>query len=184
MKSLHVLILILGVVMAIVVGWFLDTREVISKTSPLEVPDNIDYYLTGVKFKAFDQDGNPQYELRSPYLEHFIREDRSDLNQPDIEYYTENQRWQILARQGSLHHPTEIIKLSDQVTMQRFDENDPIHLEAELIEFNPKQDLVRIPQNLILKTDELYLQAESAVLDMLNKRHQLHRVQASYRRGV
>ncbi len=184
MKGFHIFILVIGVAIAVSIGWFFDTRPVISKTSELKVPDNIDYYLSGVHFKAFDQDGNPQYILQSPYLEHFIREDRSDINQPAIQYYSDDQRWHILARQGSLHHPTEIFQLSHQVEMQRLDEIDPIQLEAELMEFNPKQDLVNIPQSLTLKTDELQLQAESAIFDLQNKRHQLNRVQASYQRGA
>jgi len=184
MKLLHIILLILGVVVAIGIGWFFDTQPAITKTSELEVPDNIDYYLTGAKFKAFDSNGQPHYELKSPYLEHFIREDRSDLNKPEIHYFKDNQSWHILAQQGSLYHPTELLKLSQQVKMQRLDELDPLQLEAELMEFDPNRNLVNIPQALTLKTDELLLHAHSAVFDIHNKRYQLQRVKATYQRGA
>jgi len=182
MKLFHFLLIIIGMMVAVGVGWFYDQRPAVPQESQLQVPDNIDYYLSAVNYRAFDAQGNTRYQLQSPYLEHFIREDRSDLSQPDLQYFKDSSPWHITAKKGSLQHQNELFRLSQQVNMRRVDPLDSMLLKSELVELDSKNDVVRIPQPLTLESTDLKLQADSATMDMKHKQHQFHRVKSVYQR--
>jgi LPS export ABC transporter protein LptC len=182
-KTFHFLLLIIGMMVAVGVGWFIDNQPELDSENTLQVPDNIDYYLARINYRAYDAQGQTSYHLKSPYLEHYIREDRSQFTQPDLHYYKDATPWHITAEKGSLQHQTELFRLQEAVKMRRIDELAPLLLASELLEFDPSRDTITIPQYLTIDTDELELRADSAVMDMKNKRHQFDRVKAIYQRG-
>ncbi len=183
MRLFHVLLMIIGMISAVTVGWFYDNRPILTRVSTLQVPDNIDYYLSAVKYRSLDELGKTRYQLQSPYLEHYIREDRSLITHPDIHYFIDTGPWHIRAQQGELLHKTDQITLTEQVSLQRIDAQDPMQLQSDRVEFNPQSDTIHIPNALTVKTDELNLQADSALMNMKHKRHQFNRVKSIYRRG-
>lgn len=180
MKSSYIFLIFFALIAALTAGWFIESRPAVVITNSLEVPDNIDYYLAEVNYRVFNDSGEPSYQLQAPYLEHFIREDLSQITQPDIQYYAENNQWQMTADQGTLKHEKEILELSQQVRLKRVDLNNPLLLTSELMVFTPNDEQLEIPQKLQVKTNDLELQADSALMDIKNNRHEFHHVKAIY----
>jgi len=181
MKQRFLFIFMLTLVVAVVAGWFFDRKNLPIVQNPLQIPDNIDYYLTEVKIKTFDQQGSPSYQLNSPYLEHFVREDISIIQQPDIRYFDTNADWIITADQGKLMHKSETVELHRKASIQRNQIRGSMHLTSEQMIFNPDQETVKLPVALRMQNENLDLKAQSAMLDMKNEHHVFQGVNATYR---
>ncbi len=180
MKLRFLLMFIVTLIGAIIAGWFFDRQHLSIVQNPLQIPDNIDYYLSGVKLKTFNQQGTPGYQLNSPYLEHFVREDISIIQQPDIRYFSDSADWLMAAEQGKLIHREDIIELQQKASIKRNQINSSMHLTSEQMIFNPDQETVELPVALRMQKDQLDLKAQSALLDMKHEHHVFQRVNAIY----
>jgi LPS export ABC transporter protein LptC len=180
MKLRFLLMFIVTLVGAIVAGWFFDRQNLPIVQNQLQIPDNIDYYLSGVKLKTYNKQGSPGYQLNSPYLEHFVREDISLIQQPDIRYFSADADWLMAANQGKLIHQEDIIELQQKASIKRNQLNSPMLLTSEQMIFNPDQETVELPVALRMKNNQLDLKAQSAMLDMKHEHHIFQRVNATY----
>lgn len=181
MKTRLLLLTLLGIAAALFSGWFIDNQKVVTATNPLQVPDNIDYYLAGVNYRAFNESGSPHMQLQTPYLEHYIREDISQLETPELQYFTDSGEWRLSAQQGSLQHASDVFELIDEARLRRVEPADALLLTTQKLIFRSRQEQLEVPQALQITTDGLQLQAANALMDMRNKRHEFFRVKAIYR---
>ncbi len=165
---------------ALVLGWLVDQREGEQVESDLEIPNNIDYYLAEVKMRTFDTEGTLNYRLHAPYLEHFVREDVSQIRQPVIDYLGGATPWEISAASARLQHQDETIELEQAVKVIRKDPGQPFELASSRMLFDPNREIATIPVTLTMTSDTLNLTANSARLDLQQGQHQFERVSATY----
>jgi LPS export ABC transporter protein LptC len=180
MKPQFLFLFLMMLIIAVVIGWFYNRQILPVAQNQLQIPDNIDYYLSGVKMKSFNEQGNTSYQLNSPFLEHYVREDISVIQQPDIHYFADNGDWSMSAREGKLIHKTDIYEFQQQVEIQRTHTSQAMQLTSEQMIFNPDKKTLKLPVALQMKTDRLDLHAASAMLDMKNEQHVFQRVNAIY----
>jgi LPS export ABC transporter protein LptC len=179
MKARFIFLVLSGTVIALVSGWLLDESRITTTQNPLEVPDNIDYYLTNVNFLAFNDQGDTRFRLQAPHLEHHIREDTSELTQPSLDYHADSGQWKLSADRGSFQHGSEIFQLRDQARIRRLNIN-PFTLDSTLFIFESQTERLTVPQALQIESPSLRLKAQSAVLNMKTSRHQFNGVMATY----
>lgn len=179
MKTRFALLVIAGTFIALGLGWFFDNQKVISTQNSLEVPDNIDYYLSSVNFLAYNEQGVTRFRLQTPYLEHHIREDTSQLTQPTLDYHVDSEQWELSANRGSYQHQPEIFELREQARISRLNAN-PFILNSELFILDTQTEHLTIPQDLRINSPTLKLSAQSAILDLKTSRYQFNRVMATY----
>lgn len=182
MKPWRQLAFISCLVIAAISGWFFEHSDKQQAEAPLEIPDNIDYYLVKSHWKGFNDQGLLQYQLRSPYLEHFLREDISMMTQPDILYHSDDANWSIQAENGKMQHKDETIELSSNVRIRRDNAEEPMLITSEHLRLEPTAELAHFDQPLQMDTPQLSLQAQSAVLQMERGQHLFNRVSAVYRK--
>ncbi len=180
MKPWQLLTAIIAIAGAVSLGWFFEPRPGLLTRAPLQVPDNIDYYLANFSYTALDEDGSPRFELKSPYLEHYIREDVSQIQQPFIVYQAEPHQWRASAKQGSLSHPQELLELQRQVDLQRTGEQPPLQLTTEVMILETRSDQIELPEALTITTDNMLLQAGNGSLDMHRNYFQFNQVRTTY----
>lgn len=180
MRIKYLLLVFGAVIIALGAGLLFDRRIDQVIQNPLQVPDNIDYYLARVNYQAFDEQGKISYQLQSPYLEHYIREDTSQLTEPQLRYYKADQQWKLDALSGRLNHPLEQLIFTEKVRMQRERNSSQLLLTTEKIIFSTQSELIEIPHALTLTTDTMKLQAANASLDIKHEQHQFQRVKAIY----
>jgi LPS export ABC transporter protein LptC len=180
MKFRFLFLFMSSLVVAIVVGWFFDRQSLPLVQNPLKIPDNIDYYLSGVKLKAYNEQGAPRYLLNTPYLEHFVREDISIIQQPDIRFFNNEADWMMTASKGKLIHQDETFELSQQASLQRQQTEQWLHITSEQMLFYPDQETIKMPVSMRMQSADLDLNADSAMLDMKNNHHVFQRVNATY----
>jgi len=104
-----VFITILG---AIAVGWVYQSSSKDKIARPeLEIPTDIDFFLSQLNYRVFNKSGNLDYQLQSPYLEHFIKDDISRIEHPMIRIYLASGDWKVKASRGSIIHQQEWVEL-------------------------------------------------------------------------
>lgn len=183
MKSSYLLITIMFISAALGIGWFFDNRLPKIAINTLEVPDNIDYYLSNLKYRSMNQQGSLHYQLKTPYLEHYIQQDTSHLQQPNLQFYGDNSTWFIQAETGRLQHKEEQFTLLKQVELKRDSPQQPMLLTTDLMVLQARDNLIQIPQSMTLIASNLKLQAKSAVLDMNKNSYQFEQVNATFKPG-
>ena len=176
-RSRRLLLYALLAIAALIAGRFVETPSPIVIKPREKPPDNIDFYLSGVDYRAMDRDGRLRYRLRSPLLEHYLREDISRVQQPAIEYRLPGKRWRLAARQGEMQHRQDRLLLQQGVRLQR-EGRRPMQLDTERLELQTEARIARLPESLRLESPGLQLEADSAVLQLGEGRYRFQRVRA------
>ncbi len=179
MKSNYILAIILFISIALVLGWFYDKKIPESSKNSLQVPDNIDYYLSNLKYRSMNPQGSTHYLLNSPYLEHYIQQDISHLKQPKMQFFGDKSDWSIQAEIGRLNHQEENFELEQQVKLTKSSQQSML-LTTHLMILKAQQNLIEIPQHMNVSGDNVELQAASAILNIDQNKFQFKRVKATY----
>ena len=173
MKSrLLIFVLVLGFI-AIAAGWIYES-QLSSRIKPakLEIPDNIDYFLTNMNYRAIGASGQLDYEFSSPRLEHRPLNDVSLIEVPALNIYRESVHWRVNALMGELQHGPNLLWLRQQVVMQKIGET-PFELQTESVRFDPENNLVSIDSSVLLKSPQTRTEADAAVFDLAGKIYRL-----------
>jgi len=174
-----VLVFVLGIG-AIAVGWVYESRlRSTIERADLIIPDNIDYYLTNLHYRAMKTDGNVDYEFNSPRLEHYPRNDVSIIEVPSLKIFGDREHWQVDATNGEFVHQDNILHLRDQVVMQRHG-NNPMQMYGESISFEPDRDLVTSDAKISMRSKQAHIEAEQAFFDLAGKVYRFNKTRATY----
>ena len=172
-------VLILGCV-AVAVGWIYETRlREDSSVLPLEIPDNIDYYLTGLHYRSMDTDGRPDFEFTSRRLEHRRKTDVSHIEAPSLRIFRSPADWRIDSQQAAYEHRNNLLHLERDVVMQR-DGDRPLQLFADRLSFAPDEDRVNTDSGIVMIDAAGRVEADSAVFDLAGEVFSLERARAVY----
>ena len=173
------IVLIAGLI-AIAVGWIYQSRfTTIETRSTLEIPSNIDYFMTNFKYRSIDQAGHLDFQFQSRYLEHYIKEDISRIEAPVVLAYRQNSNWRVEADTGEMYHEANTMLLRDNVVMQKLG-NDPMQVRSESFMFEPDRDLVIGDQGLVIESPNVRISADKGVFDLQNQVYKLKNTRAVY----
>ena len=162
---LLVLVIILGIC-AIALGWVYESRlRPEDEKTDLNIPSNIDYFLTNLHYRAMNIEGTLDYEFNSPRLEHYPGADVSTIEQPSVQIYRETDHWLVDALDGELLHGENILRLRNQVVIQKRGDN-PFQMYTESIRFEPDRDLVSSEAKVLIRSKQGQIEAEQAVFDL------------------
>ncbi len=180
MKSRFFIFVVVFGLIAIATGWVYESRL---RTKPdaagLEIPNNIDYFLTNLNYREIDADGNLDYEFSGSRLEHRPLNDVSHIQMPAVRIYRDADRWQVHAQRGELHHAENLLWLRRDVSMQKFGAI-PFELRTESIQFDPARDLVRSDSRVLMLSRQARIEADTAVFDLAGKVYRLGKTRAVY----
>ncbi len=174
-----IIILVLGLV-AIAAGWIYETRlREDTAAVPLEIPDNIDYYLTGLRYRSMNSDGRPDFEFTSRRLEHRRKTDISHIEAPSLRIFRNPADWQIDSQQAAYEHRGNLLHLERDVVLQRGGDR-PLQLLAERLSFDPDRDRVSADSGIVMLDGTSRIEADSAVFDLSGEIFSLQRARAVY----
>ena len=183
MKSRVLIFIIILGIGAVAVGWVYESRiRTRVETAELVIPDNIDYFLTDLKYRAMNESGNLDYEFSSRRLEHYPRNDVSFIETPSLQIYRDSDRWQVTAKRGEFQHRDNLLRLRDQVVMQKSGP-DPIEMLTESIRFEPDRNLVSSEARVLMLGEQSRIEAERAVFDLDARVYWLTNTRAIYYHG-
>jgi len=181
MKSrLLILIAVLGVG-AVLLGWVYETQlrsRVESRV--LEVPDNIDYFLANLNYRAIDTNGALEFAFQSPRLEHYPLDDVSHIESPALQIHGQRNGWEVAALEAEFHHADNLLRLRRQVVMYRTGA-DPLRLSTESLRFEPDRDLVSTEASVVIETGRGRIEADQASFDLAAGIYRFSRSRATYR---
>ncbi len=180
MKSrIFVLVIMLGIV-AVASGWIYESRlrPAVEKVE-LIIPDNIDYFLTNLRYRAMNVDGELDYEFQSRRLEHYPKTDISNIEVPSLQIYRSTDQWQLDAVNGEFLHQDNLLRLRQQVVIQKQGDH-PLQMYTESIRFEPDHDLVSTESSVLMRSKQTQIEAERAVFDLARKIYRFSKARATY----
>jgi len=176
---LSIFIVVLGLA-AVAIGWVYESQlRSQSEEAQWVIPDNIDYFLTNLRYRVMTPDGELDYEFRSRRLEHRPLTDVSHIEAPTLQIYSDGERWQVDAREGQFQHRDNLLQLRHEVVMRRGGEQ-PLQLSADSLSFAPDRDLVSAESNILLRTDNAVIEADTAIFDLESGHYNLTRTRSVY----
>jgi LPS export ABC transporter protein LptC len=179
-RPLTIITLVFAVLCAVAVGWIYEASSKKTLVQPeLEIPTDIDFFLSQMKYRVFNKTGSLNYQLQSAYLEHFIKDDISRIQQPLIHVYREGGDWQVEALSGDILHQQEWLRLDDNVLMQKMGA-DSIQVRSDSMLFKPDQNLVAIDAKVTIESDSAKISGDNAVFDLGNESYSLKNTRAIY----
>lgn len=165
---------------AIAVGWVYESSlRPGEKKASLEFPDDIDYFLTDLRYRTLKADGTLDFQFLSPRLEHFPRNDISRIELPSMQIYDDIDPWQIDALTGEYHHGNNLLQLNQQVVMQKQGPS-PMQVYTESISFEPDRDLVSTDSEILMVSPNARIRAQSAEFDLARKIYRFSKTRAIY----
>jgi lipopolysaccharide export system protein LptC len=180
MKSrLFIFVIIFGFV-AIAVGWVYETSlRPGEKKADLAFPDDIDYFLTNLRYRALKADGKLDFQFITPRLEHYPHNDVSSIEVPSMLVYNDIDPWQIDALTGEYQHGNNLLQLKQQVVMQKQGPS-PMQIYTESISFEPDRDLVSTDSEILMVSPQARIRAERAEFDLAGKVYRFSKARAIY----
>jgi len=181
MKSrLVIFVIILGFA-AIAIGWVYESNlRPGEKQASLLFPDDIDYFLTDMHYRALNADGKLDFEFLTPRLEHYPHNDVSSLETPSMRIHDPSSPWQIDALTGEYRHGNNLLQLNRQVVMQK-EGPSPMQIYTESISFEPDRDLVSTDVEILMISAQARIRADSAEFDLARKIYRFARSRSIYR---
>ena len=180
MKSRLIIFVIIFGFGAIAVGWVYETslRPGEEKAS-LVFPDDIDYFLTNLRYRSLKSDGKLDFQFFTPRLEHYPRNDISSIEIPSMQIYNDIDPWQIDALTGEYRHGNNLLQLNQQVVMQKQGPS-PMQVYTESISFEPDRDLVSTDSDILMIIPQARIRAESAEFDLARKIYRFSKTRTTY----
>ncbi len=170
----------IAVVGAIAVGWIYESRSKTTTVRPeLEIPTDIDYFLAELKYRIFNQAGSLDYQLRSPYLEHFARDDISRVKQPVVDVYRPGGDWRLKASRGEIFHQKNRLQLNDNVVMQKFGPR-PMQVRSQSMLFEPDRNRLSSEETVVIESGNARISGNNAVFDLQNEIYLLKNTRSVY----
>ena len=183
MKSRLLLLIVFLGIGAIAVGWVYESslRPPPDKASLL-IPDDIDYFLTNMRYRELDSDGQLAFQFHTPRLEHYPLDDVSSIERPSMRIFTETGSWQVDAQTGEHRHRENLLRLREQVVMRRQGDA-PMQVFTDSISFEPDRELVRAESDIVMISPDARIEAQRAEFDLGAKIYRFDRTRAVYRRA-
>jgi LPS export ABC transporter protein LptC len=181
MKSrLFLLIIFLGFG-AVAIGWVYESnlRPTQEKTSLL-FPDDIDYFLTNMRYRELNAAGELDFEFYTPRLEHYPLDDISNIELPSMQIVTDTGPWQVDAVTGEFRHQDNLLHLRQQVVMLKQGDA-PMQVYTESISFAPDKQLVRADSEILMLNGQARIRAQSAEFDLAEKVYRFDQTLSVYR---
>ena len=180
MKPIYIIFIIVFIAGAVAAGWVYQSQSRTTTARPeLEIPTDIDYFLAEVKYQIYDTTGALDYQLYSPYMEHFPLDDITRIKHPIVNVYRENGDWRVRARSGEMMHQQNILQLNHEVVMKRQGAN-PMQISSEAMVFDADRDLVTSDERVVIESDNAKISGDRAVFDLLNQVYSMKNTRAIY----
>jgi lipopolysaccharide export system protein LptC len=180
MKTPIAVVIIIATLVAIATGWVYESKTTVTRPD-LEIPSDIDYFLSEVKYQSMNDQGLLDFEMQSPYLEHLKVSNISLIEKPTMQIYREANNWQVESLTGKLFHEQNSLQLSQNVVMQRGGDN-PMLIRAEEMLFQPNLNLVSADKDIDIELTNAIIHGSEAVFDLKNKVYSLKNTRAIYYR--
>ncbi len=180
MKSrILILMVILGFA-AIAIGWVYESSlRPGEEKAEMVIPDDIDYFLTEVRYRALNEEGKLDFEFLTPRLEHYPHNNVSNIETPSMEVHRDLDPWQIDAINGEYRHADNLLQLTNQVVMQK-QGSSPMRIYSESVRFEPDRDLVTSDSETLMVSPRARIRAQRAEFDLARKIYRFDKTRAVY----
>jgi lipopolysaccharide export system protein LptC len=177
---LLILVTIIGFA-AVAVGWVYErSLRAPEEKADLVIPNDIDYFLTNMNYRALNAEGKLDFQFYTPRLEHFPHNNVSLIEVPSMQIETDTDPWLVDSLAGEYQHANNLLRLTQQVVMQRHGES-PMQIYTESIRFEPDRELVTAESDILTVVPRARIRADYAEFDLARKIYKFTRTRSVYK---
>ena len=166
---------------AVAVGWVYErSLRAPEERAEIAIPQDIDYFMTNMTYRALDANGKLDYEFYTPRLEHYPHDDVSRLQLPRFRIETETVPWLVDSKLGEYRHAANLLHLTRQVVMQRHGEA-PMQVFGDSVLFEPERELLTADSEITMLDARGRLVADQAEFDLARQVYRFTRARTVYR---
>jgi LPS export ABC transporter protein LptC len=166
---------------AIAVGWVYErSLRVPEEKARLSIPDDIDYFMTNMNYRALNSAGKVDFQFYTPRLEHYPHSDVSSLEVPWIRIETETVPWLVDSQAGEYQHANNLLHLTREVVMRR-EGDSPLQVFTDSIRFEPDREWVTADSEILMLQPNTRIVAEHGEFDLAGQVYKLKRARAVYK---
>lgn len=160
-RGLNILIILAS--LAAVSTWFLIAVQSSLQENPTQDEESPVLTIHGFHAIHLDESGYREYALTSSYVEQLPGEKGTTLEQPYVETYDKDQYqdWTMYAEQGWISHANDLIRLEQDVTINRPAVNAklPVTITTRNLLIRPDEDIVETIEPVRVETPSGILNA-------------------------
>ena len=166
---------------AIAAGWVYErSLRVPEARVELAIPQDIDYFMTNMNYRALNANGTLDFQFFTPRLEHYPHNDTSSLERPNIRIETDTVPWLVDSRAGEYQHASNLLHLTHDVVMQRHGD-EPIRIYSDSVHFEPDRELVTSDSEITMINPHTRLVADHAEFDLARQVYRFKRARTVYK---
>ena len=159
--------LIIVVTLALLSLWF---QELFKETPIIKAKKDShfpDYFMENFSLTSLNQQGEPAYIVNGQRLEHFADDNSAELQQPVIEFRSDQGHWSISANRATIYADETVIHLYENVQLRRMagDNRNPLSIDTEYLKIHTEDKIAETDQLAHLKTGDLELDTQGMVFD-------------------
>jgi lipopolysaccharide export system protein LptC len=104
---------------AMVTGWLMQNQGILTEQA-LPSPRGPDLFVNGMDLKVIGEDGNVHYRVQASRLEHFPYDDHSDLTDPFVQVFSQQQAiWDAQSEHGRVADQGDTVWLLGRAFINR-----------------------------------------------------------------
>lgn len=172
MAKLHYLMLLLLIIfLAIISGWVFESMEKLPVLTKEKLRHDPDYFLKNFTATTTNNKGQPAYQLKAKYLQHFPDDDSMEIQYPLFSFYENNiKTWTAQANEAQVTKNSKTINLKGDVILNQVSptgKNTPVvKLTADQLTIEPENKFAHTRSKVKMYKGENFIQSLGMKADM------------------
>jgi len=159
--------LIIVLALALLSFWF---QDLFKETPIVQIKKEThypDYFMENFSITSLNQQGKPTYILTARRLEHFADDNSAEIQQPVINFHSEQGDWTLSAERATILTDQTLIHLYDNVRIRRMtqDQRQPLSIDTDYLQINTATRIAETDQPAHLKSGQLELDTRGMMFD-------------------
>jgi len=153
--------------LALLSWWFQDIWKEAPIIQPKKDKHFPDYFMENFTLTNMDINGRPSYILRAIKMLHYADDDSSELEQPRIQFLSEQGDWTITAEQALILENSQQIQLKNNVQLKReaSAQQAPMTIVTEYLSINTETEIAETEYLAQVTSRGLALTSKGLVYD-------------------
>jgi lipopolysaccharide export system protein LptC len=171
----HTALLTLLLISVVLTGWLVQRQTSLEEQRDLS-RSGPDLFVEGMDLKLISETGTLRYRVQARRLDHFPYDDHSELAEPVLEVFREDQAlWYIQSERGRVSSDNERVWLLGEVEIRRLAGADttPFDIHTRDLLVKPAEETAETQQASVIQSDRYRVEAVGVHADLREDRVEL-----------
>lgn len=161
---------------AMITGWLVQDQGIL-KDQASPSPRGPDLFVNGMDLKIIGEDGNVQYRVRASRMEHFPYDDHSDLTDPFMQVFSQQQAiWDARSERGRVADQGDTVWLLGRAVINRpqLADQRALNVVTSDLMVKPKADTAETTAATVIQSGAYRIEGVGMLANFRENRLDLH----------